>query len=507
LYKRFIPEIQLDEVNRLAGEWIVDRNRVVMVNTPEKEGVTIPNEEQLAAVFTAAGVAEIAAYEDAVSDAPLVADVPEPAPILEEEMLEEIGVTRWVLANGVEVLLKPTDFKDDEILMRAYSPGGTSLAADDRYLAAATATAVVGQSGAGAFNFIDLQKVLAGKAVRVSPFIGSLSEGFSGGASPQDVETLLQLTYLYFTAPRRDEEAFLSWKARMQGFLANRSADPSAAFFDTLSVTMAQHHPRSRPPTAERYEMETDLDFSYEFYRDRFADAGDFSFVFVGSFDIEELRPLIQTYLGGLPFGGREESWRDVGLYPPTGVIDKTVYKGIEPKSQTRIIFTGPFEWTRTNRHQLASLASVMRIQLREVLREDMGGTYGVGVSGSPAKDPREEYAFSISFGTSPDRLEEMVDSVFVVIERLKTDGPSQEDVDKVKEQQRRSFETNMRENGYWMGQIVARISSGGDLREIPDYPEYIEALTADDIRAAARRYLNVENYVRVSLYPEAGGG
>jgi zinc protease len=503
LYKRFIPGIQVDEVNRLAGEWIVDRNRVVMANAPVKEGVKIPTDEELAAVFAAAAATDVAAYEDAVADAPLVANVPEPAAIVESELIEEVGITRWVLANGVVVLLKPTDFKDDEILMRAYSPGGTSLAPDDDYLAAATAASIVGQSGAGAFNLVDLQKVLAGKAVRVSPFVGSLSEGFSGSVSPQDVETLFQLTYLYISEPRRDEEAFMSWRTRMEGFLANRSADPTAAFFDTLSVTMSQYHPRSRPPSVERYATETNLDVSYAFYRDRFADASDFTFSFVGTFDLEEIKPLVQTYLGGLPSTGREESWRDVGIHAPSGVIDKTVYRGIEPKSQTRIIFTGPFDWNRTNRHHLASLASVMRIQLREVLREDMGGTYGVGVGGSSTKNPREEYSFSISFGTAPERLEEMVDSVFVVIERLKPDGPTQEDIDKVKEQQRRSNETNLRENGYWIGQINARVSSGGELGDITTYEQYIDALTADDVQAAAQLYLNLEKYVRVSLYPE----
>jgi zinc protease len=510
LYQRFVPGIELEEVNRLASEWIVDGNRVVMVNGPEKEGVKIPTDDELGVVMAAAAAAEVDAYEDAVADAPLVAVMPVAGSVRMTREMPEVGITRWALSNGVDVLLKPTDFKDDEILMRAYSPGGTSLASDEDYLAAATASAIVGQSGAGEFNFVDLQKALAGKAVSVSPFIGGLSEGFSGSASPQDVETLFQLVYLFFTQPRRDEEAFQSWKTRMAGFLANRQADPNTAFFDTITVTMSQGHPRARPPSAGRYETETNLDISYDFFTDRFADASDFTFMFVGNFDPDELKPLVETYLASLPSTRRDEAWRDVGITPPTGVIEKTVYRGIEPKAQTRIVFTGPFEWNRTNRHHLASLASVMRIQLREVLREDMGGTYGVGVSGASSKNPREEYSYTISFGTSPDRLEEMVDSVFAVIERLKTDGPSQEDIDKVKEQQRRSNETNLRNNGYWIGQMNARVASGGDMRDIPTYLEYIDALTAEDVREAARLYLNVENYVRVSLYPEEqaeGGG
>ncbi len=506
LYKRFLPEIELAEVDRLASEWIVDRNRVLMINGPEKEGVRIPTAEQLAAVIAAVEDADITAYEDVASDAPLVEELPEPGPVIGTETLDEVGITRWELANGVSVLLKPTDFKDDEILMRAYSPGGTSLAPNDRHVPAMTATAAVTQGGAGSFDLIALQKALAGQAVRVAPYIASLSEGFSGNVSPQDLETLFQLTYLYFTAPRKDPEAFQSWKTRMQAFLANRSAEPLTAFFDTITVTMTQGHPRARPPSVELYD-ETDLDQSFAFYQDRFADASDFTFVFVGTFQPDSLRPLVERYLGGLPSTGREESWRDVGIRPPTGVIEKTVYRGIEEKSQTRIIFSGPFEWTRENRHHMASLARALRIRLREVLREDLGATYGVGVGASPSKIPREEYEFSISFGTAPERLEEMADSVFAVIARFKAEGPDQQIVDKVKEQQRRSLETNLRENGYWMGQIVARLASGGDLRNIVTYDEVIEKLTAEDIQAAARLYLSTENYVRVSLYPEEREG
>jgi zinc protease len=503
LHKELVPGIQLQEVNRLAKEWIVDTNRVILVSAPEKEGVEVPSDEDLLAVFSAVGAAEITAYEDAVADVPLVARLPQPAEITFEEEIEELGVWHWELANGVRVLLKRTDFKDDEIVFRALSPGGTSLAADEDYIAAATGTSVVTQSGIGEFSLVDLRKVLAGKAVRVSPFIASTGEGMSGSASPADVETMFQLIYLYFTAPRRDEDAYLSFKSRINAFLANRSADPNTAFRDTITVTLTQHHFRTRPPSQELYE-EMDLDKSLAFYRDRFADASDFTFVFVGTFDPDSLRPLIQTYLGGLPSTGREETWRDEGIMPPTGVIEKTVYRGIEPKSRTQIIFTGPFEWTRENRYAIRSLASALRIRLREVLREDMGGTYGVGVSGVGIRDPRQEYTFRISFGTAPEGLEELTAAVFQQIDSIKTFGPTQEDIDKVKEIQRRERETNLRENGYWLSQLVSYDRYGLDLRGILTYDELVDGLTAEMVQEAAQRYVRTDNYVRVSLYPEA---
>jgi zinc protease len=503
-HQRLLPSIQLEETDRLAREWITDANRVILVDGPEKEGAEVPGEADLLAVFAAVESAGIEAYIDMATEAPLVPVIPEPAEIVEIEETEEIGVQRWTLANGVRVFLKPTDFKDDEILFNGWSPGGTSLASDRDYVAAMTASTVVTLGGIGEFSLVDLQKKLAGTAVRVSPSIGSLFETIGGSASPSDVETMFELIYLYFTAPRRDAAAFQSIRSRMQAFLANRDANPQAAFSDTLSTTLTQHHFRRRPPSIELYN-EMNMDVSHEFYRDRFADAGDFFFVFVGNFDPDSLKPLIQTYIGGLPSTGREETWRDEGITYPTGVIQKSVYKGIEPRSQTRIVFTGPFDWTRESRYAMRALGSVLRIRLREVLREDMGGTYGVNASGSGSRDPVPDYQFSISFGTAPERLEEMVDAVFLQIDSLQTVGPSQEDIDKVKEMQRREYETDLRENSFWLGQLVAAERYGVDPRNIVTYEEMIDGLTAEIVRAAANMYLRTDNYVQVTLYPEDG--
>jgi zinc protease len=505
-HQRLLPSVRLEETNRLAREWITESNRVILVDGPEKEGAEVPGEAELLAVFAAVEAAGIEAYVDVATEAPLVPIVPEPAEIIEIEELEEIGVQRWTLANGVRVLLKPTVFKDDEILFNGWSPGGTSLASDRDYVAAMTASTVVFRAGVGEFSLVDLQKKLAGTAVRVSPSIGSLYEAIGGSASPSDVETMFQLIYLYFTAPRRDAAAFQSIKSRIQASLANRNANPASAFNDTLRVTLTQHHFRTRPPSIQLYN-EMDMEVSYEFYRDRFADAGDFFFVFVGNFDPDSLKPLIQTYIGGLPAAGREERWRDEGISYPTGVIQKTVYKGIEPKSQTRVVFTGPFDWTRESRYSLRALSNVLRIRLREVMREDMGGTYGVSAGGSGSRDPVPDYQFSIGFGTAPERLEEMVDAVFLQIDSLQTVGPSQEDIDKVKEMQRREYETDLRENGFWLGQLVAAERYGLDPRNIITYEELIDGLTADIVRAAANIYLRTDNYVQVTLYPEESGG
>jgi zinc protease len=500
--QRLVPSIRLEEVNALARTWIAGRSRVVLANAPQKAGVEIPAEQELLAVFDAVRAKEIAPYQDVVASAPLVPDVPEPAAIVRETTIPEIGVTEWELANGVRVVLKPTDFKADEVIFRAFSPGGTSLASDDDFISAALAPQAVPVGGLGAFSLVELQKVLAGRAVHVSPGISSLEEGLAGGASPRDLETLFQLVYLTFTAPRVDTTAFIALKSRFQAALANRSGNPLAAFEDTLQVTLSQGHFRARPLSADLLE-ELDLGRAVAFYRDRFADAGDFTFVFVGSFDLQQIRPLVQTYLGGLPATGREETWRDVGMDPPTGVIRKTVRKGIEPRSQTQIVFTGPFEYGPANLHALRSLADLLEIRLREVLREDLAGTYDVSVSASAARVPDPRYSFHIGFGSAPERAAELTEVVFSVIDSLKTAGPAGPDVQKVREMQRRERETNLRQNGYWLEALTTRYREGRDPRDILDAGRLIDALDAPAIQQAARRYLRTDNYVQVTLFPE----
>jgi zinc protease len=316
------------------------------------------------------------------------------------------------------------------------------------------------------------------------------------------METLFQLIYLYFVQPRRDSSAFLAMRSQFMSFAEDRKASPEAAFRDTVQVTLAQNHPRERPLTPALVEA-VDLDEALAFYRDRFADASDFTFFFVGNLDLDSIRPLVETYLGGLPSIDRVETWRDVGIDPPTGVIQKTVYRGMEPKSQTEFFFTGPFEDSRMNRYVLGSLAAALQIRLREVMREDLGGTYSVGVRGNSSITPDTSYGFGISFGAAPERLEELAQVVLQEIATFTEAGPADSTVLKVQEMQRRGRETNLRQNGYWLNQLVAANLHQADPSNILTYERLIDLLTPEMIRDAARRYLRTDNYIRVSLYPE----
>ena len=496
-----LPAVTLDEVNGLAVGWLEERGRVALTNAPEKEDLEVPTEEDIEGVFAAVAGKDIEPYEDIAVDAPLVAVVPQGSPVVDEAVVEEVGVTLWTLENGVRVVLKPTDFKDDEILFSATSPGGTSLVPDDEFESIRLASTVVAEGGVGEFNKLALEKKLAGVDVRVSPSVGSLAEGISGSASPRDIETAFQLIYQRFVAPRKDETAFMAYKTLLSGIFANRGASPNAALSDTLSITMTQGHPRARPLNEDVVDQ-LDLDRAFALYQDRFADASDFVFYFVGAFAVEEIRPLVETYLGALPNLGRVETWRDVGIDPPAGVLEKTVRKGLEPQSQTRIVFAGDAEYSRPEEMAISALADVLDIRLRELLREDLGGTYGVGVSGSLSDRPDQEYSVRISFGSAPERAEELAAVVFEEIDRIQQFGPDAETVEKVRETQRRTKETQLQQNRYWLGRLLRMDQLGMDYSYVTTY-QFIEGWTADQVQDAALRYLRDDRYVKVTLLPE----
>ena len=502
LYKRLLPGITLAEVNALAATLVTDSNRVVTVSAPQKAGVQIPTAAELTTLIDSVARKTIQPYIDKVSAEPLVPNPPKPGTIVARETDTTLGLTVWSLSNGVRVVLKPTDFKNDEILFSGFGPGGLSLAPDSDLTPAATATAIIQEGGVGHFDRTQLQKMLAGKLVSVSPYIGELEQGFRGSASPQDIATLFQLAYLYVTSPRMDSTAFGTFRDRFRGVLQNRSARPESAFEDTLQVTLSQHHPRRRPFTEARL-TELNLRKSYAFYQSRFADAGEFTFLLVGNLHLDDVEHLITTYLGSLPSLPHHESWIDRGIEPPGGVVTREVRRGLEPKSQVRLIFTGPFKWSNETRYALSSLADVMRIKLREALREEKGGTYGVGIGPAPIHYPKAAYRLSISFGCAPERVEELTKTVFEQIDSVARFGIAQSYLTKVKETQLRERETALKENSFWLNTLQFYLVNGEPPSTLLETPALIEKLSTDTIRNAARNYFNETNYVKAVLYPE----
>jgi zinc protease len=502
LYERFLPEITLEEINEVAARWSPPERRIVMVTAPEKDDVVLPTAERLADVIAGAPEKATTAWTAEAVDGNLLAARPEPGTIVSTRTLESVGITEWALSNGVRVVLKPTPFKQDQIVFRAFSPGGSSLAPDDNFIPATTAAQVVAAGGVGSLSALELERALAGVVARVSPSISAYEEGLNGSGSPQDLETLFQLIHLRFTAPRADADIFRVMQDQTSAALANQAASPEYAFRDALNELMTQGHPRGRLMTPDLVD-DMDLERSMAFYRDRFADAGDFTFVFVGAFDLDTMRSLSETYLASLPSAGRTETWRDIGLRPPRGVHETTVERGLEPRSLSQMIFTGPFEYEQANRTAIRAMGLVLQTRLRNTLREDLGGTYSVGVDVSYSRIPAPEYRVTIAFGSSPERARELQDRVLVEIEALRQDGPTERELSDVRESLLREFETGMQDNGYLLTQIVGRYRNEENVEDFFAIDETYRTLTAGDIHGAAQRYLDPTNMVRATLLPE----
>jgi zinc protease len=504
MHQRFLPGITLAEVDALAREWTGDRDRVIVVSAPEKAGLSIATEAQLASVVASVAAKSLAPYVDSAHATSLLADPPAPGSIVRETTIADVGVAEWDLSNGVKVVLRPTTFKQDEVVFRATSPGGASLALDADYVAAMTASQVISAGGVGAFDVVGLNKVLAGKVASVTPIIDDTFEGLAGGGSARDLETILQLVYLYFTQPRADATAFGVMTSQLKTLLANRRATPEAVFEEIVQTTLAQNHFRERPLSPELVG-EMSLDKSIAFYKDRFADASDFTFVFAGSFELQTMRPLVARYLGSLPSIRRQETWKDAGVRPPRGVVEKTIQKGLEPRSRVRIVFSGPFRWGPTEREALRVLGLVLEGQLGAALREDQSGTYGVKVTTLNQKVPTPQYSLSIDFSCAPERTEELVRRLFLEIARLRMDSLSDSYVTDTREALMREYETSSKENRYLVEQISRSYQYGEDVRGILQIPAIDKRLSASMIQDAARLYLDTRNYVRVTLFPEKG--
>ncbi len=502
LVQRFLPEITLAEVNALARDWMPDRNRVVAVSAPKKAGVTVPDEAALAAVIKSASGDTLTAYVDTVSAKPLLDPLPTPGKVAQTVAKEGTGITEWTLSNGVRVVLEPTTFKQDEILFNAFSPGGTSLADDKAFVPAEMAAQVVGQGGLGTLSSLDLGKKLAGKTALVRADIDDMSEGLSGRSLRRDLETMFQLIYLTFTQPRADPEAFSVMKNQLSALLANRQARPEAAFADALNGAVSQNHLRAQPLSPE-VVAQLDLEKSMAFYKDRFADASDFTFVFVGSFDLATMKPLVERYLGSLPSLRRKEAGRDVGIRPPTGVVEKTVTKGREPRSQVGIVFTGPFKNTRQERLVVRALADTLEGSLQRVLREDLGGTYGVSVEPDYTARPVGEYRLTMSFACDPARTGDLVKALFTVIDVFKTTGPSEGQLADVRAALLRDLETDSQQNGFVLRQLAYAYEYGEEIPDLSKMRASYDLLTSATVREAARTYLDTTRYVKVVLMPE----
>ena len=497
IMNQLAPNIPVEAINQILPQLISDENIVINIFGPDKESMIYPTETEILKILKDTKAEEINAYVDKVSDEPLMKETPKAGKIVKTEE-GPFGSTALTLSNGVRVVVKNTNFKVDEIRMAAFSPGGTSLFGTNEVLQVQMLNSVAGLGGLGNFSNVDLEKVLAGKKVGISASVNGLTERLNGHCSPKDLETLMQLVYLSFTAPRMDETAFESFKQRMKASLVNQEANPMTAFSDTLQKEMYGNHPMA---VRVKSEMIDQIDYNriMEMYKDRFKEAGDFTFLFVGNINLEEAKPLIETYLGGLPTINRKENFKDIEMNIQKGVHKNVFEKQLEtPKATVLSIISGECELSPKNSLLMTMLSQTMDMVYIETIREKEGASYGVSTAGQMNMYPKSEAIFQIYFDTDPAKREKMEQIVMSELQKVAQEGPRPEHLAKVKEFLLKKHLENMKENGYWLNQLNEYYFCNIDFNT--NYEKLVNEITVEDVKNFTKALLDQGNIIEVTM-------
>ncbi|NIJ51878.1 M16 family metallopeptidase [Dyadobacter arcticus] len=500
--KKHLEGVTLSEINLLAKKYITDKNRAVVVMGPDKSKDALPTEAEIRKLLVEAGK-DVTAYVDDVVDSPLLTTEPKAGKVTAEKKLEKLGVTELTLSNGVKVLLKPTDYKNDEILIKATAKGGYSLFPDERETGI-FASYLIQSGGVGPYNQTQLQKFLAGKTANAGPYLSELTEGIGGSTNPKDLEITLQLIYAYFTEPRKDADVVTGILANQKSYLENiqKTLTPEKVYSDSLNAILTSYNPKRRPLKPESVDK-VSLDRAVTIYKDRFADASDFVFTIVGAFKPDDIKSLLEKYLGSLPSTDRDDTFKHPNIFPPKGKIEKTIYKGLEPKSRVTLISSGEYDYSPENNIQIEALQEVLQIKLIEALREEESGVYGVGVSEGTDKFPTGHYRFSIGFGCAPENVDKLVKRTQEEIDKIKQNGADPKDIEKFVAETQRKTETALKTNNFWLDYLDDNTYLGDDLDEIFQQDKLLKSVTVASSKATAQKYFSDDNFIKVVLMPE----
>lgn len=498
MMNQLAPNIPLQAMNMVMQQLVPDSNQVVIIAGPAKEGLKYPTKEEVINLLKGMKDLDLQAYVDKVSDEPLMKEAPKGGKIISEKEGDIYGSTKLVLSNGVTVYVKKTDFKADEIRMKGTSLGGKSIFPDKDALNFAVMDNVIAVGGLGNFSQVDLTKVLAGKKVSVNAGLGATTENVFGTCSPKDFETMMQLTYLTFTAPRKDAEAFESFKNRMKAQLESAQANPLSSINDSLQKAMYNNHPRVVMMKPEMVDQ-IDYDRILEMYNDRFKDASDFTFYFVGNIDLETAKPLIAEYLGALPAINRKETFKDTKMSIRKGAYKNEYAKEQQTPTATIVfLYSGKAPYTLKNDILLSFATQVLDMVYTEEVREKEGGTYGVNCFGDLQKYPKEQLLLQIVFQTDPAKKDKLAGIVVDELKKLAAEGPSDVHLQKVKEYMLKKYADNQKENGYWMNNLNDYFYYGMDMTE--GYTDIVNSITAKDIQKFVSDLLKQGNEIEVTM-------
>jgi zinc protease len=501
--KNLLPEIKLEDINALAKEFVSDDNMALVVMAPEKSGVEVPTEADILKIIKNSKSTDLQPYIDKFKEEPLVTADLKGSKVVSTKENTELGFTELKLANGVTIVLKPTHFKNDEILLSAYCLGGSSVIPDDNFMSVNYAAQVIEMSGAGDFDNVELEKKLKGKNIEIHPYISDTKEGFRGNSTPKDIETLLQMVYLYFKGPRKDTTAFKAFMSQTENQIKFMKSSPMMSFYDTLFKSAYPGYKRIVIfPTPEQLKQ-VNLNMLYKIYVAMFASAKEFKFFLTGNFSIDTITPLVTKYFGSLPSLNRPEAWVDVSPKFPKGVVNNTLYKGTDPQGMVGIVMSEPFDYNPKNLLELDMLKEIISIKLIEVIREKMSGVYSPHIMIDPEHYPKSKFQFMVMFGCSPKAANKLTKAVFGEIKKIRTKGPTEIDLNKAKETLIRTRETDLEKNEFWLGKIESVYYDGTDPATILNFKDRVKAVTIEDLKLAANTYLLPKHYVRVVLKPE----
>jgi zinc protease len=505
-YRDLLPGVTLDEVNAQVRSAIpVGQKKLVIFMGNDKSGTVVPQATQMLATVEEAEKATMAAHQEKAVAASLMAQPPKAGSIVKETADKALGTTELLLSNGVKVVLKPTDFKNDQVLMTSTRFGGQSLAEEGDIVNARYASAILASMGVKDYAPLDLQKILAGRSVRSAFAIGGVTEGYGGASSSSDVETLLQLVYLQMTQPRRDQALFDVFIDKQQEQARNAQARPEAVLTDTMRTILYGNHPRialtPRPEELDGIRLERVMALQKE----RLSSAYGMTFFFVGSFELAKIKPLVASYLGALPAARIATEYQDRNVRPVRGVVKKEVRRGREQKSQVNIAFAGNASFNEVEQMRLRALVEIMQIKVTEALREQRGLVYSATVNGGMARHPYGNYTINVGLPTAPENVDKAIEATFAEVRKLQDKGPEEADLAKVKENWSSNYRKALRENGWWIVSLQQALVNRTDPKLLLRQDEMIASLKPADVQAAARRYFDFNNYVQVVMHPAEG--
>jgi zinc protease len=500
--KANLDAITLADITALLNEYLASKDIDVLVSGPEKVKALLPDSSTVNKWIRNVSDEKLAPFAEEITNKPLISKMPKPGSITSKTEIAGIGATKVILSNGVTVILKPTDFKHDQVLYGAFSPGGTSLYDQKDFDAATNAAALISRFGLSDFTPVQLSQMLTGKIVNSSVNITQRSQTVMASAAPNDLETALQLTYLQFTAPRKDELIFKNTIDNAVASLTNRYADPNQVFADSIAYVLGNYSYRAAPPTIARLN-EIAPDQVYQIYEERFSDASSFTFVFVGNFETGKILSLLEKYLGSLPSVNKDAKARDLGIHIPEGKFVKKVYKGTENKATVRVVFSGDYQYSPLANLQLKALGDILQIRVLEKLREAEGEVYSPQVQISYNKNPKNRFSLVISFGCAPENTDHLVQMTEKEMVNLRQQGPTTTEIQKFKAQYEKNVELALKDNGFWLSYLLGQYENKEDVMQVNDTQKNLSLIEVKSLKEAAALFLSGKNMITFQLLPE----